>query len=320
MSIPYPEHAQSLKRLLDAHRAVTLISHVQPDADAIGTSLGIYHWLKAQGHRVEVVNASEDVPVYLDFLPAFSKIKTRMDFDDSLIIACDCGSVDRLGLDVSGRTIVNIDHHPTNTRFGALNVVCADAAASSEVAYRLLSILAPVSSQSATAFYAALVGDTRHFTTATMRREVLVLAADLVERGVDIGHVAAQMTQRRSLAALRMLGAAIGSLELVRDARVALVQIDRDTQHRWGARSSDLEGIVEEIRSLATVQIAVMLVERDEQIKVSLRSKGADVARIAKHFGGGGHRAAAGFEVAGSDMGAVREAILERIDREEGWR
>ena len=316
MSLPYAELSEAFGRLLAEHRTVTILSHINPDPDAIGTALGIYLWLKEQGVRVEVANQTVDIPRNLDFLPAFSKIKTRIEFDDSLIIACDSGSIDRLGFDLEGRTIVNIDHHPTNTLFGTLNIVNPDAVASSEVAYHLLTPLHPLSSQSATAFYAALVSDTRNFTTNNMRRPVFDLASALVDLGVDIPQVTSQMLHRRSLASLRILGSAIDSLELVRDARVAIMLVRRDERLKWGAKGSDLDGIVDYARSLVTVQIAVMLVERKEDIKVSLRSKGTDVGRIAQHFGGGGHRAAAGFEVRGMESGALRAAILETIDQE----
>jgi len=317
VSLPYAHLAEEFNRLLSEHRTVTILSHINPDPDAIGTALGIYLWLKAQGIRVEVANATIDIPRNLDFLPAFAKIKSHIDFDDSLIIACDSGSVDRLGFDVNGRTIVNIDHHPTNTQYGTLNIVNPEAVSSSEVAYHLLSSLYELSAQSATAFYAALVSDTRNFTTSNMRREVFGLASALVDRGVDVPHVTSQMLHRRSLASLRILGSAIDSLELVRDARVAIMTVRRDDRLRWGARGSDLDGIVDYARSLVTVQIAVMLVERKEDIKVSLRSKGLDVARIAQHFGGGGHRAAAGFEMRDTDLAACERAILDAIDYEE---
>jgi len=316
MAWPYPEHAEEFQRILDGHRSVTILSHVNPDADAIGTSLGIYLWLKAQRKRVEIANADTDIPRNLDFLEGFSKIKSRMDFDDSLIIACDSGSIDRLGFDLDDRTIVNLDHHVTNTQYGTLNIVNPDAVSSSEIAYRIMVKLHPVSAQSATALYAGLVSDTRNFTTGNMRRDVFDLASALLEVGVDVPHVTGQMHHRRSLASLRILGVAIDSLTLLRDARIAIMTIHRADRLKWGAKGSDLDGIVDYARSLVTVDIAIMLVERRHDIKVSLRSKGADVSKIARRFGGGGHRNAAGFEIGGLQLDQVRERIVDAIDKE----
>jgi len=318
MSIDYPHAAETFADLLERHDRITILSHIHPDADAIGTALGIYHWLRERGKRVEVANATTDIPRHLDFLPGFGKIKNRIDFDDALIISCDCGSIDRLGFDLEGRTIVNIDHHMTNTRFGVLNLVETDAVASAEVAYQLLKELHTVSAQSATAFYAALVSDTRNFTTSNMHAGVFALAQELVEHGVSIPDVTRQMLHRRSLASLRILGEAIASLELLHSGDLAIMSVRREDRLRWGAQISDLDGIVDYGRSLVTVRIAMLLVEHDECIKVSLRSKGVDVSPIASHFGGGGHREAAGFEVEGATIDQVRTLLLDYFAK-EGW-
>ena len=318
MQPDYRQLSKTFDALLNGYERITIISHIHPDADAIGTALGVYHWLRERGRRVEVANASADVPRYLDFLPGFGKIKTRIDFDDSLIISCDCGSIDRLGFDLEGRTIVNIDHHASTVPFGTLNVVDSKAVASAEVAYYLLTDLHPLSAQSATAFYAALVSDTRNFTTGNMNAGVFALAQELVGYGVNIPEVTRQMLHRRSLASLRILGEAIASLELVDNAQIAIMTVRREDRLRWGARISDLDGIVDYGRSLVTVRIALMLAEYDGYIKVSLRSKGLDVLRIARHFGGGGHREAAGFEVEGGTIEQVRTDVLTYI-RSKRW-
>jgi len=312
----YQTGSEAFAALLAEHDTVTILSHIQPDADAIGTALGVYHWLKEQGKRVEVVNASSPMPLHLDFLPGYTKVKQHIDYNDGLVITCDCGSFDRLGFDLEGRTIVNIDHHITNTRFGTLNLVDTDAVASAQIAYGLLKDLHPISSQSAVAFYAALVSDTRNFTTGNMHAGIFALARELVACGVNVPDVTRQMLHRRSLASLRILGSAIASLELVRNGRVAVMTLPREEQLRWGAETSDMDGIVDYARSLVTVRLAILLVEHEDHIKVSLRSKGADVSRIARHFGGGGHREAAGFETAeGVSFEMIRSQLLEQIDR-----
>jgi len=312
-----PSKAQELDKFLRKSSSVTVISHIHPDADAIGTSLGIYEWLKEQGKRTEVVNASEDIPRYLDFLPSFYRIKHKIDFDDSLIIACDSSSVDRLGFDMDGRNVVNIDHHPTNTDFGVLNIVYPDAVSSSEIAYRLLSSLGDISSRSAVAFYAALVSDTRNFTVGNVTRETFELAGEMIDKGVNVSNVTSQMHHRRSLASLRILGAAIDSLRFYRDARIAVMSITREDQQKYGARESDLDGIVDYARSLVTVQIAVLVVERRDEIKVSLRSKGANVSTIAEQFGGGGHKEAAGYEIKNKTIKECIQILLDAIDKKE---
>ena len=288
--------AKTFMELISSCKNVTILSHVNPDPDAIGTALGVYAWLKAQGIQVEVVNVTKDIPVYLDFLPYFSKIKRKIDFEDSLIISCDCGSIDRLGFDVSGRDIINIDHHVTNTQFGILNIVDASAVSSSELAYELLHQIKPISKDTATAFYTALISDTRNFTTSNMHKGVFTIASELVELGADCVHISRQMINRRSLASLRILGIAMDSMELHFNAKIAMMMIHQEDLQHSGAKISDLDGVVDYAKSLATVEVALMFVERKDDIKTSIRSKGVDISGLARYFGGGGHSMASGFE------------------------
>jgi len=306
--------ASTFKKLLERDRKITILSHVNPDPDAIGRALGIYDCLKRQQFQVEVVNASEDIPLYLDFLPHYQRIKKKMDFSDSLIIACDCGSLDRLGFALEDREIVNIDHHVTNTRYGALNIVDTEAVSSSQVAFSLLKKLYPVSRESAICFYAALVSDTQYFTSNNMSQSVLDFASTLVGLGADIVEVSQKMLHRRSLASLRILGVALRSLELRENAQVAILKISQEELAHTGAKMSDLDGVVDYAKSLATVEVALMLVERRDDVKVSLRSKCVDIGKLASHFGGGGHSNAGGFE-ARRDMETLTDEIIAEIKK-----
>lgn len=312
--IEMDHYASTFKYLLGKYQKITILSHVNPDPDAIGTALGMYDCLKKQHFQVEVVNATEDIPRFLDFLPHFQKIKQKIDFSDSLIIACDCGSVDRLGFALEGREIVNIDHHATNSQYGVLNIVDTDAVSSSQVAFSLLEKLYPLSRESAIAFYAALVSDTRNFTTSNMTQSIFDFASVLVGLGVNIVEVSQKMLHRRSLASLRILGVAINSLELREEARLAILRISQKDLIHAGARMSDLDGVVDYAKSLATVELALMLVERKADVKVSLRSKHVDISQLASFFGGGGHSNAGGFE-AERDMGVLADEITEEIKK-----
>ncbi len=311
-----PEERDRFRELLASHRSVTVLSHIQPDADALGTSLGIYALLRREGHRVEVANATADLPRHLDFLPGFEKIKRKIDFDDSLIIACDCGSLDRLGFELTGRSIVNLDHHPSNTGYGTLNLVRPTAVSSSEVAFRFLAPLFTIPRETAVAFYAALISDTRYFTTGNVTAESFELARELIGLGAEPAAIAQAMLQRRSLASLRVLGRVLDSLRLYAEGQVAVMRVTREDLAVTGARYSDLDGLVDYARSLVTVELAILVVERQDRIKVSLRSKGADVLPLAQAFGGGGHREAAGFETAEYGMEELIGLLLQRIKNE----
>ncbi len=315
--VDWEEARRKFRQLLEHFPSVTVLSHIRPDPDAVGSSLGVYHLLKSLGKRVEIANASREIPRTLDFLEGYKKIKWKMDYEDSLIVSCDCGSLDRLGFEgLEERTIVNLDHHVSNSRFGTLNVVDPTAVSTSEVAYRLFEGWLPVRKESAEAFYAALISDTRHFTTSNVTAETFVLARSLIERGADPATIAQMMLQRRSLASLRILGKALESLRLYADARVAIMRISREDLAATGATVSDLDGVVDYARSLVTVEVAALVVEMKNEIKVSLRSKGINLLPVAEAFGGGGHREAVGFEVPDSDSDALIKALLHRIEKE----
>lgn len=308
--IPYDE----VKTKIDDSASITILSHLNPDADALGTALGIYALLSQdKSKKVEVVNASTELPGHLDFLPNFKKIKHKMDYKNSFVIACDCGSVDRLGFDLEGRDILNIDHHQSNTGYGSVNIVIPEYASSSQVAFRVFEKLYTIHSDTATCFYTALLSDTRYFTTSSVNEEVFAVAQALVKAGAVPNDISFHFTQRRPLSSLRILEKALASLSLYHDASIATLMVNKDEIDATGATVPDMEGIVDYARSLVTVEIAVFAMEIEEGIRISLRSKTADVSAIAKAFGGGGHKVAAGFTMKQSGLQQSMDTILSKI-------
>ena len=307
---PYEE----VKTKIQSAECITILSHLNPDADAIGTALGLYNLLKKDKiKRVEVVNGSKALPLHLDFLPGFDKIKHQIEYENSLIISCDCGSIDRLGFDLDGRDIINIDHHRSNTQYGSINVVIADYASSSQVAFELLKKLYTVDADTATCFYTALLSDTRYFTTTSVNKEVFDVAYALVEAGAKPDVIAYNFTQRRSLSSLRILEKALSSLTLHEEAKVAVLRVTKEDIEATGAAVPDMEGIVDYARSLVTVKIALFAMELDDGIRISLRSKNVDLSQVASAFGGGGHKVAAGFIMKESGLQESIDRILEKI-------
>ena len=311
LTLPYEE----VKNKIDNVNAITILSHLNPDADTLGTALGIYTLLSQDKRlKVEVVNASAELPLHLDFLPNFQKIKQQMDYADSLIITCDCGSIDRLGFDLIGREIINIDHHQSNTFYGSINVVVTDHASASQVAYALFRELYTIGKDVATCFYTALLSDTRYFTTTSMNEEVFNVARDLTKAGAVPNEIAYHFTQRRPLSSLRILERALSSLSLYHEARIATLMVTKKDIEETGATVPDLEGIVDYGRSLATVEVALFAMELDNGIRISLRSKKADVSKVAMAFGGGGHKVASGFTLTQIGLQESIDTILTKIE------
>lgn len=308
----------SLKKQLQTHidhsTSITILSHMNPDADTLGTSLGIYALLKKHyHHKVEVVNVSKVLPRHLAFMPYFSKIKHQIEYEDSLVIVCDCANVERIGFELGYRDIINIDHHDSNTDFGTLNIVIPEYAASSQVAYLLFKDIYPMNAESATSFYAALLSDTLYFTTALVNSEVFEMAQEWIEQGANPHKIANKFTQEKSLSSLRILARAIDSLILVSDAEIGMMILSKDDIAATGATVADMEGIVDYAKSLVTVKIAILLIEMDGGIRVSLRSKGIDISGIAQEFGGGGHKYAAGFTCKQYDLQRSMDIILQSV-------
>jgi len=311
LTLPFEE----VKEKIANANAVTILSHLNPDADTLGTALGIYTLLSQdKSLKVEVVNASSDLPLHLDFLPNFHKIKHQIDYAQSLIITCDCGSIDRLGFALAGREIINIDHHQSNTNYGSINVIQPEYASASQVAYALFRELYDISKDVATCFYTALLSDTRYFTTTSMNEEVFNVARDLVRSGAVPSEIAYHFTQRRPLRSLRILERALSSLSLYHEARIATLMVTKKDIEATGATIPDLEGIVDYGRSLATVEVALFAMEFDNGIRISLRSKKADVSKVALAFGGGGHKVASGFTLTKLGLQESIDTILTKIE------
>jgi len=303
---------EAVKNLISQYEKITILTHLNPDADTIGTALGIYGILKNSGKQVEVVNYETNLPINLDFLPYFVKIKNQIDFDNSLIIACDTGSIDRLGFDLGFREIINIDHHKSNTMYGTLNIVDPMAVSASQVAYELFKYEFVISKDIATCFYTALLSDTQYFTTSNVRSDTFNIASELMACGVDISEVVSNLRQRSSLASLRILSSTLESLDLQEDGSLAFMFASREKMLEAGADILDIVGIVDYGISLVTSKLSIVLVELENSIRVSMRSKTIDISNLAIAFGGGGHKNAAGFEVANIS----KEGLIEMIKKE----
>jgi len=306
---------EAFQEILQRHTRVSVVAHKRADGDTIGTALGLYILLKNIGKQVEVCCVDEKLPKKLDFLPHFARIKRQIDFDDSLIIACDATTVELFGFDLSSREIVNIDHHETNTSFGTLNIVDKASASTSQVAYQLLKEDFEINKSVAICFYVALLTDTQSFKTLNVDENVFLVAAELVAYGIDLEDINRNINQRKSLSSLRVLSGALDTLELYEEAQVASFVISQELFQQSGSDTTELAGIIDHGIHLATVEIAIIVIEYAERVKVSFRSKGKDVSSLAMAFGGGGHKLAAGFTSEKIEVKKLLNKILNEINK-----
>lgn len=301
-------------KLIDESYYITLISHINPDGDTLGGALSFYPFLKKSGKNVSIVNTTEEISNKYDFLPNFHKIKNSLPPKCDLLISFDCGSFDRLGIEKGDFKIINIDHHKSNTLFGDINIVDAKKASSTLVALELLETNHTITKEEAICLYTGLVEDTGFFTFSNTNESSFLAAAKLISKGVVPAEISQNLKMRNSLAKTRLTALFINSIELLNDAKIAAGTIVQEDFKKTGALKSDSDHLVDILRNLATVELAIMLRQkRDGTFKVSLRSKKyLDVSQIAQSFGGGGHHKAAGFESEETDSSKLIENIIKR--------
>jgi len=303
------------QKIKDANNIV-LASHINPDGDALGSSLSLYPILKKMNKNVKVFNATKPLPEYLDFLPNFDKVTNTLPNKIDLLISFDCGSFDRLGIENRPPFLINIDHHISNTNYGDINIINPNAASTSEVVFDMLRANGvSVDKNSATCIYTALVTDTGSFQFENVTKKVFKDASELVELGAKPDFVAKMLFQRDRLSRLRLLAKAYDTIELCCDGRVAFVEVTREMMEITGAIKEDTDTIVNSVRNIASVEVACMLREDEEGIKISLRSKNyADVSKIAMKYGGGGHIRAAGATIKGEfDFEKVKNMLKKDL-------
>jgi phosphoesterase RecJ-like protein len=313
------EYEKAKSAIEEAHR-ITIIGHLNPDADALGTGLGLWWVLKRLGKRVDIVNMSDPLPQTLSFLPGFEKIKKQLRSDVDLVISVDCGSFDRLGVGrPESAKLINIDHHRSNTGYGDINLVEPHFVSASETAFKLVTISGwEIPKDAAVNFYAALLGDTGFFGYEGVCERVFDFAGALLRLGADAEWTARMFRENQPLSKLRLLPKVLETLTLYLQGRVAGLDVTQQMLRASGATVNETDNMVDYARSLATVEVGFLVREEsDETLKVSLRSKAnVDVSAIAERFGGGGHIRAAGFTVRGMERDMLVEKLLEMIEGE----
>ncbi len=283
----------------------TLVAHTSPDGDALGSSLALYGVLEAMGKRAQVVCECE-VPLVYGFMPyAPTVVEPQLAKPEYRnIIAVDCADVSRMGsaqvLLPGAKAVAVIDHHRTNRGFGTYNVIDPEAAATGELIFALRRALGvPITRPVADCLYVAINTDTGNFSYSNTRPQTLNMAGALLECGVDVADINRRIYRTIPLSRLKLLGAALSGIKLYDGNRIGITHVSQAQLLECGAASEDAEGIIDNIRDVDTVEIAILIREaKDGTYKISLRSKQyADVCLIAQQFGGGGHEHAAGCTI-----------------------
>lgn len=279
---------------------VALAVHEKPDLDALGAAAGMLDLFAQLGAAATLcVAAGELLPLEELMLPA-GAVERRSPAAGEALYALDSGSPERLALDVKGweGTVVNIDHHQDNGRFGDIVLLRPQASSTSEIVCDLARALdLRPATPAATALYAGISFDSGHFRHGTTSAATFGAAAWLVGLGVDVPGVYRQLYERRSLGAVRLEGRALATAQAAAGGRALIAALRREDYAATGALEHETDGIVDVLRAVDGVEVAALVKEQDgtPRVRVSLRSSGADVSAVAAARGGGGHRQAAGF-------------------------
>jgi len=310
-----------IARIVDAVRArqrFVLSSHSRPDGDSIGSQLAMAYALRAIGKEATVINADPAPPPLMAF-PGVRDIRiapaVEGNFDAALIM--ECGDLQRTGVAGLDRCfVINIDHHPGNSSYGDINWFDASAAACAEMVYDVVLALGiPLSPEIATHVYLAILTDTGSFHYSGISPRTFEICRECVLAGVDPVIVARNVYDSNNMGRLKLFGAVLGAMQIDSTGRVAIVYVDHEMAREAGGTYEDTEGLVNLPLTVKEIEAVVFFKqEKGDEYRVSLRSKGnIDIGSIAKEYGGGGHKNAAGLTVSGP-IEEVQRTLVEKIE------
>jgi bifunctional oligoribonuclease and PAP phosphatase NrnA len=303
--------------LIDANQEVLIFGHKDADGDTLGCSLAFAEALRTAGKHVWVM-IPPPLPDMYTFLPGFDQVKDvpPTGVEPQLVFFFDSGNLERSGSGVrhiaSHATIVNVDHHPSNSRFGDINVIDAEAAAVGQLVMDMLDHFHfEITPTIATNLYVALLTDTGGFRHENTTPRALEDAARLAGLGADPGHIATMVYKMRPETTLKLSGLALATMRVEMQGRLAWAKVTRRMLREAGAVMAESEGIIDTLNSIAGLELAILFKEvQSDLTKISVRSRGAvDAAALCALFGGGGHIRAAGAEI-GKPMEEAVKSVL----------
>ncbi|MGH2679256.1 MAG: DHH family phosphoesterase [Actinomycetota bacterium] len=300
---------------------VALACHLNPDADALGSMLGLSNFLRARGARTVCSFANEpfDLPRWVSLLPGADHLVPPDGFpaEPAVMVTCDCASFDRLGMLGEAATrageLIWIDHHRSNDGVGTVRLVDPDASSTCEMVFRLIEAMGGGFDRDvAVCLYAGLVTDTGRFQYQATTPETLRIAARLREQDFDHAALVRAMYEDNDPAFLRLLGTALGRMAEVPGASVVWTYLTQADFVDAGVGPGETDDVIDVLRTARDVDVAAVLKQqRDGRFKVSVRSRGGhDLSAVASAFGGGGHRLAAGYTSEHGPEGTIERLVV----------
>jgi len=319
--------AEVLDALRQGERYV-LVTHENPDGDALGSLVAMEGVMRALGKDSLTFIGPGEFPLPYEY--AFFEFEDLItdvpsDVGDRTIVFLDCGNFDRNAVEIGDAPILNLDHHHDNTHFGTVNHVVAGASCTAEIVWDLMRGLGvALTPRIAEALYVGLVTDTGRFMYENTGPAAHVMAADLIEAGVDVHDIYRRLYEGVPEPKLTLLTRALSRVQRFDDGRLTFARLAREDFAQTGAEESYTEGIIDHLRAVQGTKVAALARELtgadcEGRSKVSLRATdgAVDVSLIARAQNGGGHRQAAGFATRMSPdelVAFLRQAVAAQLD------
>ncbi len=306
---------------INAAESVALACHVAPDGDALGSMLGLHHLCRSVGKPSWASwPAPFVVAPHYTYLPGLDLATAPEDFpsEPDVMVTFDCGSMARLGelgaAARNSRELIVLDHHLSNDRYGTINVIDVDAAATAVVVRALAARLGwDLNRDAAMCLYTGLVTDTGRFQYQSTTPEVFALAEELARFDLPIPALSRQLFEEHRLAYLKLAGACLARAELNERTGFVMAWVTAAELDDSGVTVEETEGLIDLVRRTQEAEVSAVLKETPEGVRVSLRSvTEVDVSAVAVSFGGGGHRYAAGFTSQAS-LESVKADLREAV-------
>lgn len=297
--------------------------HTSPDGDSLGSSLGLLQILRKLGKESYII-CKESIPENFKFLPYSEEISPEISFpmkETDLIIVLDCGNVERINGDIDLNSkeydVINIDHHKSNEHYGSLNYVNTEAAAVSEIIFNLMELLkVDLDKDIATSLYTSLLTDTGSFRHSYTSKTTHKIAGELIATGIDFSEIHRIIFDNKSFNRIKLYGKIIDTMELSSDGKIAFIYAKKEYFKELNIEEGNTSDLLTFGMKIDTVEVVALFKEKEDELKVSLRSKNfIDVRSISETYNGGGHVRAAGF-VTKLPFSQIKNDLISKIESE----
>ncbi|MCM8804706.1 MAG: bifunctional oligoribonuclease/PAP phosphatase NrnA [Candidatus Omnitrophica bacterium] len=298
-----------------------ITSHINLDGDGIGSEIALYLALKKLNKKVKIIN-QDKIPYIFKFLPysriveVFNEKKKVSNFEVAIIV--DCGNLERIGkmkeIVENIPFLINIDHHLSNFEFGDINWINPHFSSCGEMVYFLCDKLGKIDKKQAICLYASILYDTCCFVHHLSLYTMDIVKYLLINKKIDAEKIAQKLFFERSIKSLNLFKLALDTLKFDKNKKICFMKVPKDFFKKVKAKEEDTEGFVEFLVSIKGIEVGVLFKERENGVKVSMRSKGiVDVENIARKFGGGGHREASGCFFENKSIEEVESIIKKEL-------